>query len=82
MKRHVERWVVAFAALVFLAGLALRLRLAVLTYLNPDEVEHVMQSFGGGGGVLRNSLLVAHPPLLILITHAVSLISRGSSRSA
>jgi len=77
MKRDFDRWVVTFAGLVFIAGLALRLRLAGITYLNPDEAEHALQSFGSGDGVLGNSLKLAHPPLLILITHAVSLISRS-----
>ena len=60
-----------------MAGLTLRLHLATTLYLNPDEAMHALLSFGTFGDVLRNSLLVTHPPLLILITHAVSLVSRS-----
>jgi predicted membrane-bound mannosyltransferase len=62
--------------LVFIVGLVLRLRLALLTYLNPDEALQALLAFGNWGDVLRNTLKVTHPPLLILITHAISLISR------
>ena len=76
MKRDVERWELVFGGVVFLAGLALRLRLALLTYLNPDEALHALLAMGSWGDALRNSLTVPHPPLLIAVTHAVLLISR------
>src|SRR6516165_10296041 len=77
MKRDYDRWEIMFVSLVFTAGLALRLRLAFLNYLNPDEAEIALLAFGTWGDVLRNSLKLGdHPPLLIVITHAVSLISR------
>jgi hypothetical protein len=76
MKRDYDRWAIMFVGVVFTAGLALRLRLASLNYLNPDESMHALLAFGTWGDVLRNSLMVAHPPLLIVITHTVSLISR------
>jgi hypothetical protein len=76
MKRDFDRWEIIFVGVVFLAGFALRLRLALFTYLNPDEAVHALLSFGTWGYVLRNWVKETHPPLLIVITHAVSLISR------
>jgi Dolichyl-phosphate-mannose-protein mannosyltransferase len=70
------RWEIAFLTVVFVAGLALRLRLALTTYLNPDEALQALLSFAGWPQVWRNSLTVTHPPLLILITHLVSMVSR------
>jgi hypothetical protein len=76
MKRDFNRWEIIFVGVVFTAGLALRLRLALLTYLNPDEALHALGAFGTWGDALRNSIPDAHPPLLALITHAVSRFSR------
>lgn len=76
MKRGFERWEIIFVAVVFLAGLALRLRLALFTYLNPDEAVNALLSFGTWGYALSNWVKETHPPLLMVITHAVSLISR------
>jgi Dolichyl-phosphate-mannose-protein mannosyltransferase len=76
MKRDFNRWEIIFVGVVFTAGLALRLRLALLTYLNPDEALHALWAFGTWADTLRNSPADTHPPLLLFITHAVSLISR------
>src|SRR5260221_9430840 len=76
MKRDFSRWEILFVAVVFVAGLALRLRLAAINYLNPDEALAVLLSFGTWGDALRNSLGITHPPLLMLVTHAASLLSR------
>ena len=74
------RWDIAFLSIVFLAGLALRLRPALTIYMNPDEALQALLAFTQPGEgwvqIWRNSLTVAHPPLLILLTHAVSLISK------
>ncbi len=75
-RRDFARWEILFVAVVFTAGLAARLRLATLTYLNPDEAQQALLAFGKWSDTLHDSLTVAHPPLLILLTHAVSLLSR------
>jgi len=67
---------IALVAAVFAIGLALRLRLAATTYLNPDEALHALISFGTWRDTLGQMLTVTHPPLFILITHLVFLISR------
>lgn len=77
MQRAWERWQIVFAAVVVAAGLALKFRLAVITYLNPDEAYHVLMTFHGWRATLREAWGDAHPPLLALITHAVSRVSRG-----
>lgn len=77
MNRRLDRWEAFFVVVALLAGLVLRLRLALTTDLNPDEAQQALLAFGTWGETLRNSLTVTHPPLLILITHAVSLISRS-----
>ena len=67
----------AFLSVVFLAGLALRLRLAYITHFNPDEALHAILSFGRWREVWEQSPHRGlHPPLLILITHLVSFASR------
>jgi hypothetical protein len=76
MKSDYDRWETTFMGVVFTAGLVLRLRLALLNYLNPDEALDALLAFGTWGDAFRNSLKVTHPPLLMVITHAVSLISR------
>jgi hypothetical protein len=77
MKCGLDRWEALFVVVVLLAGLVLRLRLALVTDLNPDEAQQALLAFSNWGETLRNSLTVTHPPLLIFITHAVSLISRS-----
>ena len=67
-------------SIVFLSGLALRLRLSLITYFNPDEALHAIWSFGGSRGDWSQTWLYAltdtHPPLLTLITHVVAMFSR------
>src|SRR5438477_12914218 len=77
MKQDFKRWEITLAGVVFLAGLALRLRLAILTYLNPDEALQALLAEGGWGEALRNSLEVTHPPLIIVVTHAALLVSHA-----
>lgn len=76
MKRAFNRWEIIFASVIFTAGLALRLRLALLSYLNPDEALHALSAFGTWGDTVRYAPLDGHPPLLLFVTHAVALISR------
>jgi hypothetical protein len=76
MKRDLSRWEIVFAVVVFTAGLALRLRLALLTYFNADEALHSLWAFGTWGETLRNAPADTHPPLLLFITYAVSQLSR------
>jgi hypothetical protein len=78
MKRDYGRWEIMFVGVVFTAGLALRLRLALLHYLNPDEALQALLAFGTWGDALRNSLQVTHPPLLIVIR---GLCSRACGQS-
>ena len=77
MKPRLERWEILVSCAIIAAGLALRLHLALITYLNPDEAMHALLSFGTWSEVLRQSLLVTHPPLLILITHSVLSVSQS-----
>lgn len=76
MRRDFTRWEIVFVSVVFIAGLAVRLRLATLTYLNPDEAQQALLAFGTWSGAFRNSLTVTHPPLLVVLIHGVSLLSR------
>jgi hypothetical protein len=73
----IEWWELVFAAVVFTAGLVLRLRIAASTTLNPDEALHAILSLGSWGEVLRQALSVSHPPLLILINHVIFQFSRS-----
>jgi hypothetical protein len=77
LKPGFKRWEIILAGVIFLAGFVLRLRLAVITYLNPDEALQSFLAQGSWGDVLQNSLEVTHPPLLIAVAHAASLISRS-----
>jgi hypothetical protein len=62
---------------VAVAGLLLRIRFALFTYLNPDEALHALLSFGTWRQVRYSWLGVTHPPLLIFVLHGVSLLSRS-----
>lgn len=67
-----------FYFLLVAAGLLLRLRLAWLTFLNPDETLHY---FLARQPTLKlayeASLTTAHPPLMILVLHYWSLLGRS-----
>jgi hypothetical protein len=76
MKPGLDRWEIAFVILVFTVGLILRLRPALTTYLNPDEALQALLAFGSWKDTLLGSLTVTHPPLLIVMIHAISLFSR------
>ena len=59
-----------FALLLLGAGLFLRLRLAWLTFLNPDEALHYFLSHQPSLALAyQASLTTAHPPLMILLLH-------------
>jgi hypothetical protein len=76
-RRRFDSWEIAFASIVFAAGLAVRLRLAYLHYLNPDEVEAVQFALGTWRQTLDQSLWLTHPPLLVLLTHVACQFSRA-----
>src|SRR5690349_1244751 len=61
------RWLVP---VLLLAGTALRLSLAWLTFLNPDEALHYFVSVRPTlRDVYEASLTTAHPPLMIVLLH-------------
>ena len=69
--------VIAVSA-IFAVGLVLRVRLALITYLNPDEASHALHSFAGWREVLNYSLQIdKHPPLLLFLTHLILFVSRS-----
>ncbi len=76
MKRDFSRWEILFVTVVVGAGLALRLQQVWLTYLNPDEGLQALIAFGTWRQTLHGSLEITHPPLLEVLTHVVSRISR------
>lgn len=67
---------IALVSVVFLVGLAIRIRLAALHYLNPDEIEVTLDALGSLRQTLHNALTITHPPLLEVITFVVCRISR------
>src|SRR5438552_302550 len=75
--RKYERQEIAFAGIVVLVGVALRVKLALLTSLNPDEALHALVAFDDWGPMLRNSLSITHPPLFISLLHVISRVSRA-----
>lgn len=77
MQRIWERWQLAFFAVIVAIGLGLKFRLAATTYLNPDEAHHVLMTFHGWHATWREALGETHPPMLALITHAVSMVGHG-----
>ena len=59
-----------FGLLLLVAGLFLRLRLAWLTFLNPDEALHYFLSHQPSQALAyQGSLTTAHPPLMVLLLH-------------
>jgi len=78
VKRRAERWEVLFLTVLFAAGLALRLRLALTTYLNPDEALEALIAFERGWRhTFRVALTIPHPPLLLMMVHAISFLGRS-----
>lgn len=68
----------AFYFLLIVAGLFLRLRLAWLTFLNPDEALHFFLAHQPSLRLAyQASLTTAHPPLMILFLHYWSLLGRS-----
>lgn len=76
-KRDWNRWEILFVTTVFLAGLALRLHRAAITYLNPDEIQVALIALRNLRQMLHASLEITHPPLLVMVTYVVSRISRS-----
>ncbi len=69
---------VRLLSLVIPAGFLLRLRLAWLTFLNPDEALHYFLSRQPSLKLSYEvSLTTAHPPLMILFLHYWSLLGRS-----
>jgi uncharacterized membrane protein len=67
-----------FYFLLIAAGLVLRLRLAWLTFLNPDEALHYFLSHQPSLKLAYEaSLTTAHPPLMILFLHYWCLLGRS-----
>ncbi len=67
-----------FYLLLIAAGLFLRLRLAWLTFLNPDEALHYFLAHQTSLKLAYEaSLTTAHPPLMILFLHYWSLLGRS-----
>lgn len=69
-----ERWLEAHSELAALAvvalGLALRIRAAYGTFLNPDEALHYFIANRASWGLMyQASLTMAHPPLLICLLY-------------
>jgi hypothetical protein len=59
-------------------GLVLRVRLSLITYLNPDEAAHALNSFTGWREMFIYSYQVdKHPPLLMYMTHVILFFSRN-----
>jgi len=76
MNAQLSRWEWACAGIVVVAGLLLRGKIGLSTYLNPDEAVQALVAFGSWGDMLKGSLQFTHPPLIILITHVMSWVSR------
>jgi 4-amino-4-deoxy-L-arabinose transferase-like glycosyltransferase len=67
-----------FYFVLFAAGVLLRLRLAWLTFLNPDEALHYFLAHQPSLKLAYEaSLTTAHPPLMILFLHYWSLLGRS-----
>ena len=78
---RIEMWVIKnsnwFALGIIAAAFAIRLAYAGSCYLNPDEAEH----FGAARpaswlGVCAAALMLAHPPLFILVLHGFLVFGR------
>src|SRR5690348_11612460 len=67
-----------FYLLLIAAGLFLRLRLAWLTFLNPDEALHYFLAYQPSLKLAYEaSLTTAHPPLMVIFLHYWSLPGRS-----
>lgn len=67
-----------FYFLLIVAGLFLRLRLAWLAFLNPDEALHYFLAHQPSLKLTyQASLTTAHPPLMVLFLHYWSLLGRS-----
>ena len=69
---------IAFASVVVLTGVILRVRLASITFFSPDETVHAMFAFTSVREIVGYSFDVdKHPPLLMLMNHLISMVSRS-----
>jgi hypothetical protein len=75
---QLTRTEIMVASAIVAVGLVLRLRLALITYLNPDEAAHALNSFTGWREMFIYSYQVdKHPPLLMYMTHVILFFSRS-----
>ncbi len=77
IQRRLSGWEIAAVSAIFLTGLTLKLRLAMLLYFNPDEVYHSFLAFLPWRQAFHDSLLEAHPPLVVMMLHLISRFSHN-----
>ncbi|HEX3744663.1 MAG TPA: glycosyltransferase family 39 protein [Bryobacteraceae bacterium] len=75
--RHFGRWEILFAGMVLALGLAIRLWLASVDYLNPDEIDIVLCALGSFSAMLHKSLTITHPPMLETISWVLCKFTRS-----
>jgi Dolichyl-phosphate-mannose-protein mannosyltransferase len=80
--RKLDAWVVRnsgwLAIAIVAAAFALRAFYAVSCYLNPDEGQHFHAARPDSwAGTVKAALLLAHPPLFILVVHAFLFLGRS-----
>jgi hypothetical protein len=78
---RLEAWVIKnsswLALVIIAAAFAIRLAYAGSCYLNPDEAEHFGAArWGTWLETYKASLMLAHPPLFILVLHGVLFLGR------
>jgi Dolichyl-phosphate-mannose-protein mannosyltransferase len=78
---RLEAWVIKnsswLAAGIIAVAFAIRLAYAASCYLNPDEAEHfAAASRSSWLETYKASLLLAHPPLFILVLHGILFLGR------
>ena len=66
------------ASAIVAMGLILRVRYSLITYFNPDEASHALNSFTGWREMFIYSYWVdKHPPLLMFMTHLILPFTRN-----
>jgi hypothetical protein len=78
---RLEAWVITnsnwLALGIIAAAFAIRLAYAGSCFLNPDEAEHFTAARPTGWPeTLKAALMLAHPPLFILVLHVVLFLGR------
>ncbi|MCW5981730.1 MAG: glycosyltransferase family 39 protein [Bryobacteraceae bacterium] len=79
---RMETWVLSrldrFAAAALILGLAMRVRLAATLYVNPDEAwVSLLANPTAFDELYRMAGRMAHPPLFVLLLHAVKAVSES-----